>query len=189
MPRGAIGRLPEPHRRRIAETVPQLPIDEIDRIGSEYRIMRDHRAEPPAEIRDALANMAQQAKELHTSLACLSEEAQNLLFEAGYGLGRPDLFNQGAAITRALSTAGLGAAGQIGPQAKGGKGLNKEWRHALVCRLAGLMQECGLETTASRKGDLCFIARSILDAYGDEVKNIDKLVAAALKRNAGGEAI
>ena len=159
------------------------------RISSEYEILRQHVTEPPAEVRDTLRSVAEQAKALNLALALLSEESQNVLFGKGYALGRPDLFNEAVYITRALGSAADEAANQIGPQPKGGKGQTKKWRHRLVCRIAALMESRGLQPNASRKGDLCFVTKSIFAANGEVVKNVDKLIAAALKGNGSAQAI
>ena len=181
MPGGTIGPLREPERSSLVKEVPQLPIEEIDRISSLYRIMRDHTAEPPAKVRDTLRSVAKQAKDLNKALHNLSEESKFALLGKGYDLERLRLLDEADYITRKLSSAAGAAAKQIGPQPKGGKGQNKKWRHWLVYQIAALMESCGLQPNASSNGDLCLVIRSILDANKEEVDYVDKLVAAALK--------
>lgn len=178
MPGGVVVNPPEHIRAAVKRQIPELPIERFDRIGSIYNTERTYEAQRPAGVRDATEAIGDKAADLYVRLAELSEEANDALWHAAYQRGRPNLKEEADLILQMLMGIGRDAAlnvGQTPPGAQAGA------KRGMVVGLACLLKSVGLDADARPSGNLVFLTRSILEAYGETHSNVPKLVRDALK--------
>lgn len=178
MPGGVVILLPESFKAQVRRDFPTVPLDELDRIASNYKIERDHKPRTDADSRRDLDQLVKAAVDLRCKLLVMANEPAGAMFDAAMQAGDPSLQERSIAeLTRLIGAAKCAVNEMQLP--KSGRKVGA--KSALVHRLAAMLSRIGITVNKRPKGAMVRLTDLILEAYGESPSDTRKVVAQALE--------
>lgn len=172
----AITRLPAKTCEALERSLAGVPITLIDSAAIKYQLQVQHPTQPGAAVRAKIEAIEEQAAALYVSLGTLSIHEREALRHELEPMGGSEFWEQANFVTQAL----MGLARNAASDVEVAPGRPASAKHGLVRSFARILTAHGRAADSRPNGDLCFLVREVLNAFGDAPADVRALVRDAL---------